>query len=231
MAKILTLQGPFVTHYVILRDDGIDLIDTGFLGGLGRVCRAIKSEGRELSEVSNLYLTHGHLDHTFHAARFKKVLQCQVHAPLADRAHLEGCHRFQGWSRVTGILESLGRFVFRDQPAIVDHWFEPGEILGGFEVFGLPGHTVGHCGLLDPEEKVLFAGDLFANHFGRPMLPPRIFNDDEEVVRESVQLAARLDLNGVRLNHTRNQTPAENLEDLHRLATKLSPPDPPAGSP
>lgn len=220
--QIIPLKGSGVTHYLVLRDDGIDLIDSGFLGGVKRIRKALAVEGHTLSDIRNLYLTHGHLDHTFNASRLKKVSGCKVHAPFADRAHLEGKHPYQGWSRGAGILEWMGRAAFRYQAVKVDHWFEPGEILGDYEVIGLPGHTDGHCGILHRDEGTFFVGDLFCNHLGKPAFPPRIFNDDHQEAKQSVRKAAGIDVKAVFPNHTATQSPNENLADLHRLAQTVT---------
>jgi glyoxylase-like metal-dependent hydrolase (beta-lactamase superfamily II) len=222
--KIVPLKGSGVTHYLILRDDGVDLIDSGFLGAVGRVRKALAAEGRSLSEVRNLYLTHGHLDHTFNATRFRKLTGCKVFAPLADRAHLEGKHPYRGWSRGAGILEWLGRAAFFYKPVEVDHWFEPGESVGNYEVISLPGHTTGHCGFLHRDEQAFFTGDLFCNHLGKPAFPPRIFNDDQEEAKQSVRRAARVKAKAVYPNHTARQSATENLADLKGLAEKVTPP-------
>lgn len=223
--EILPLQGYGVTHYLVFSEGGIDLIDSGFLGGVERVRQALAAKGCSLGDIGNLYLTHGHLDHTLNATRFRELSGCKVHAPLTDRAHLEGRHRAHGWSRGAAGLEWLGRRAFRYQPVTVDHWFEPGEILGGYEVIGLPGHTVGHCGFYLRSEQAFFCGDAFCNHLGRPALPPRIFNDDHEEAKVSVLAAASLDCRAVYPNHTGRQSPEENLADLRRLAERIQPSD------
>jgi hypothetical protein len=71
------------------------------------------------------------------------------------------------------------------------------------------------------EEKILFAGDLFANHLGHPSLPPAIFNDDGQIGKESVRLAARMNLRGVFLNHGSRTSAEEGLRALIHLADDL----------
>ena len=219
--QIVSLRGFIVQHHLIIFDDGIDLIDSGFIGGITRIEKTLRKHGKTLSDVRSILLTHGHLDHSLNVAKIKKLTDCRVYAPLADRDHVEGRHHYRGWSKIAGALEAIGRLLFRFKAPKVDHWFEPGETIHGLEVIALPGHATGHSGFLLPEEKILFAGDLFANHFGRPSPPPAILNDDDQLAKESIQKAAQLNLKGVILNHAQQAEPAETLRSLIDLANDL----------
>lgn len=221
MRKVISIGSPLIRHHLILSEDGIDLIDGGFIGGLSRIKKALAQHNRDLSEVRSLILTHGHLDHTLNASRLQKQTGCRVFAPRLDRDHVEGRHQYRGWNRVCDWLEKAGRVVLRHQLPVVDQWFDPGDLIHGLEVVGLPGHTNGHCGLLLPEQKLLIAGDLFTNHFGGPSMPPRFLNDDQDEARRSIRKAAQLDLNGILLNHARKMTPEESLSALIHLANHL----------
>lgn len=221
MPEIIQLRGWLVHHHLVISEDGVVLIDGGFLLGIGRIKKALTKAGRTWADVRSLLLTHGHLDHTLNVARLQKLTGCQIHAPAADRDHVLGRHRYQGWSKVCDWLERIARLLMCFQTPKVDHWFQAGEMIDGLEVISLPGHTIGHCGFLLGEDKVLFAGDLFANHFGIPSPPPGIFNDDSKISRESIIKAAQMDLRGVILNHGSKTSPKENLRALINLADDL----------
>jgi glyoxylase-like metal-dependent hydrolase (beta-lactamase superfamily II) len=78
-----------------------------------------------------------------------------------------------------------------------------------------------HYGFLQPDTGLLFAGDLFTDHFGKPSPPPAILNDDSAMAHASIRTAARLDLEGVILNHARKSEPSQILLSLIDLADNL----------
>jgi len=220
MPQIVPIRGIFVQHHLIISKEGVDLIDGGFIFGIRRLRKTLAHHGKTLSDIRSLFLTHGHLDHTLNVAKLQKLTGCRVYAPEADRNHINGIHHYQGWSRVCGWLERIGRLLLRFNLPKVDHWFAPGEVINGLEIISLPGHTVGHCGFLLENEQILFAGDLFACHFRRPSPPPTILNDDSKLGKETILKAAQRDLCGVILNHAAKMSPREGLESLRSLAQR-----------
>ena len=221
MAKVIQLRGLVVQHHMIVDGEDVHLIDGGFIGGISRIEKALARLGKDFSNVRSIILSHGHLDHTLNVARLQKLTGAIVFAPQVDRDHLEGRHSYQGWSRICGWFENTGRLLLSFKPPAIDQWFIDGEDVMGMTVISLPGHTVGHCGFLLTNEKILLAGDLFTNHFGRPTPPPRAFNDNHEEARRSIVKAAKLDLQGVFLNHSWKTTPEEALLALIDLANDL----------
>lgn len=221
MREVHVLRAWLVHHHLLVDGDRVTLIDGGFVGGVERIARRLRTLGLEWRHVTHLLLTHGHLDHTRNAGRIRSLSGCRVLAPRADADHIAGRHPYRGWSRLCGLAETVGRRVLRYETPVVDQWIEPGDVLdvwGGLHVVGLPGHTLGHCGFYSPSERLLFCGDLFANHWGLVKLPPPWFNVDAREARASLHRALALDLVGVHPNHCRPGTAAGHLEDLRRLA-------------
>lgn len=222
----LQLRGRIVHHYALLEDDGITLIDGGFLSNTpNRTAKLLEGAGRSLSEVKQIILTHGHIDHTLHIAELKRRTGATVLAPQLDREHIEGVYPYRGMSRVCGVLEKTARSLFRYEPPIIDQWISPGDTLpfwGGLEVIPLPGHTFGHSGLYSRSRQLLFAGDLFSNFHYNPKPPPRIFNVDRALIGESIRRANDLPLaGGVLLSHCHKGTPHEHRRDLERIALRI----------
>ncbi|YCM46432.1 MBL fold metallo-hydrolase [Verrucomicrobiaceae bacterium 227] len=218
---MIQLRGLIVHHHLIIDGDDVHLFDGGFIGGVARIRRALKIKGLDLSNIRSLILTHGHLDHTFNAARIQKLTKCTVYAPRLDQAHLEGRYHYQGRNRLCGWLESIGRVLFRSTSPVVDQWFEDGDEVCGFKVIALPGHTTGHSGFYHESKQCLIASDLFTNHLGPPKPPPRLFNDDHEEALRSIQKAAALAPKEVYLNHSKKSPPSTHAESLQRLAQSL----------
>ncbi len=221
----LQIRGVLVHFHVLWDDEGVYLIDGGFIGGIRKIERFLKSHGFAWSDVKALVLTHGHLDHTLNVRRIQEKSGCLVYAPQMDALHISGKYPYEGAARLCGLAEAVGRFFLRYQPPHVDRWIGSEDVLpiwGGLRVIHLPGHTLGHSGLLSVENKLLFAADLFTNHIRNPKLPPTVFNVDDEMNVESVKKAAALDIEGVLLNHSRVCSPEESLADLKALAALCS---------
>ncbi len=219
-ASYTQLRGFLVHFHVLWDENGVTLIDGGFIGGVKKIEQSLQKNGFEWSDVKALILTHGHLDHTLNLSRIQSLSGCRVYAPRLDEKHVKGVYPYKGWGRVCGLLEAIGRFALRYRSPVVDTWFDDGEVIpvwGGLEVVSLPGHTLGHSGLLSEKQKLLFAADLFTNHLGNPRTSPTVFNVDNDLVTESVKKAAAMNLEGVLLNHSRVCTPEESLRDLLRL--------------
>ncbi|MEM7699583.1 MAG: MBL fold metallo-hydrolase, partial [Verrucomicrobiota bacterium] len=163
----LELRGHLVHHHALLEPGRIVLIDSGFLLNTPkRTDRLLREVGRSLDEVSDIILSHGHIDHVLHAAALKRKTGAKIWAPRLDRDRLAGVHRNESISKLGGLLEGFARALFRYEPPEIDNWFEAGDTLplyGGLEVIPLPGHTSGHCGLYQRDREMLFAADLFAS--------------------------------------------------------------------
>ena len=221
MRKVIQIRSFLVQHYLIVDHDTIDLIDAGFLGGISQIQKALAELGKDLCDIRSIILTHGHLDHTLNVAKLQKISGCQVFAHQREREHMEGRHHYRGLTRLCGWLEAIGHLLFRFQAPKITQYFHDSDQIIGLKVIDLPGHTNGHCGFLLEEEKLLIAGDLFATHFGKSIIPPRILNDDHAEVKQSIRKAAAMDLDGVLLNHAKELTPQEGLRALIDLADHL----------
>ncbi len=219
----IQIQGIAVQSYALLEEDGLTLIDGGFLGNpTSRIEVALEAAGRSLGEVKNIIVSHGHIDHTINIANLAELTGATVYAPRLDEDHIAGTHRYSGISRICGFLERSARLRFGYNVPEVHEWFNSGDELpfwGGMKVIPFPGHTEGHCGFYSEERRLLFANDLFANLYGIPKQPPPWFNGNQAQMRQSIVDANLLDLSGgVIVNHSTNRTPQELRQDLATLA-------------
>ena len=185
----LQIRGLAVHFHAIHDDEGVYLIDGGFLGAIPRLEAALAGINRELTDVRAILLTHGHLDHTFNIAELQTRTGAPVWAPIRDADHVAGACPYRGLSRICGMMEGVSRALLGFEPPSVDHWFEPGDELpfwGGLKVIGLPGHTIGHCGFFSVSRRLLFSADLFSNYWGPARKPPPWFNTHPELIDESL---------------------------------------------
>lgn len=144
---------------------------------------------REKCRLEELWITHGHWDHTQGAAEVVRETKASVRAHAADRALIETpeiMERFMG--------EKLGL-----EPVQVDRWVTQGERLTALghtvEVRHVPGHCPGNvlfyfAALAEgaaPATPVAFVGDaIFRESVGRTDLPGGDFAMLENSIRQQI---------------------------------------------
>ncbi len=131
--------------------------------------------------LRELWLTHGHWDHTQDAAKIKRATGATVRAHRADQ-HLIETPEVMSAFLMPGIkLESVK----------IDAFLEPGQRLAAlgreFEVRHVPGHCPGNVLFHEPQARVAFVGDaLFNGGVGRWDLPGGDFATLERSIRGQI---------------------------------------------
>jgi glyoxylase-like metal-dependent hydrolase (beta-lactamase superfamily II) len=115
--------------------------------------------------LTELWITHGHWDHTQGGAEIVRATGAKVRAHAADRVLIEN----------PNVMRAFGLEI-EMEPLKVDAWVEPGEKLSAIgttaEVRWVPGHCPGNVLFYFPAEGVAFVGDaLFKGSVGRTDLP------------------------------------------------------------
>lgn len=172
--------GPIQTNaYLLLGSAGEGAVLIDAPGGIwGQIEPLLAAAGCRLTE---LWLTHGHWDHTQGGAEVVRRSGARVRAHEADRALIETpevMERFMG--------ERLGL-----EPIRVDHWLQPGERLAAAgteaEVRHVPGHCPGNVLFHFPSLAAAFVGDaLFQGSIGRTDLPGGDFDELEASIRREI---------------------------------------------
>jgi glyoxylase-like metal-dependent hydrolase (beta-lactamase superfamily II) len=203
----LEATGRFTGVYLVAADELV-LVDAGTPGRAARLAQELEAAGRRPALI---VLTHGDTDHTGGANELRRRFQVEVWAPAAERALLE--HRLRG----RGVLPTLTRVLTRAQPATVDRWFEPGDVVAGLQVIATPGHTPGHVSFRRGD--LLIAGDAVQTG-ERFRVPRRFLNvDHERALRSVAELA---DLEGLDLAVSGHGAPARDATTkLRRLASEV----------
>ncbi len=137
------------------------LIDPG--GDITTLLSAIKEKKLNLTQ---LWLTHGHLDHVGATEELARTCQAKIIGPHKDDFF---------WLDI--LEQQCAMFNF---PAVKtftpDQWLNEGDTLSlgkeHFEVLHTPGHTPGHIVIVHHQSKTLWVGDvLFKNSIGRTDFP------------------------------------------------------------
>ena len=137
------------------------LVDPG--GDAQRIKQAITETG---VKVTQILLTHGHLDHVGAAAELAAYLDVPIIGPQKeDEFWLQGLPQ---QSQMFGLEEC--------QPLTPDRWLEEGDSVQvgetTFEILHCPGHTPGHIVFFDATSRLLVSGDvIFKGGVGRSDFP------------------------------------------------------------
>lgn len=132
------------------------LTNSGFISGL--VIDTCEDEAPYAGvAVDRLVLTHGHADH-FAIAHVLRAAGARVAAARDDAGLVENPDiNIRGMFSWAKPGDSLTTKLFRGIPCEVDEYLESW-VDGRATVIPLPGHTMGHCGVLTADG-VLFTGD------------------------------------------------------------------------
>ena len=132
----------------------------------GEAQKIIREAAEKGVTVSQILLTHGHLDHVGAAAELAAHYGVPIVGPeKADDFWLQG---LPAQSRMFGLDECL--------PLTPDRWLEEGETVSvgnvTLRVLHCPGHTPGHIVFFDDKAKLLVSGDVvFKGGVGRSDFP------------------------------------------------------------
>lgn len=172
--------GPIQTNAYLLtapeRGEAV-LIDAP--GGIWELAAPILQ--KENCRLGELWLTHGHWDHTQGGAATVRASQAKVRAHADDRMMIE----------TPEVMERFMGERMNLEPIRVDRWVKQGErweALGAtVEVRHVPGHCPGNVLFYFPALAAAFVGDaLFNGSIGRTDLPGGNFEVLEKSIREQI---------------------------------------------
>ena len=136
---------------------------------------------KEKCELRELWLTHGHWDHTQGGAEVVRASGAKVRAHRDDRAMIE----------TPEIMERFMGERMNLQPIHVDHWIAQGDRIDALgmqiEVRHVPGHCPGNVLFYFAGLNAAFVGDaLFNGSIGRTDLPLGDFDELARSIREQI---------------------------------------------
>lgn len=174
LQAIIVPVTPFQQNCTILFDEDMKsgvVIDPG--GDVPAIIEAITSKDLSISEI---WLTHGHIDHAGGAEELKDLLDVEIIGPHKDDLPL-----------LSGLEEQAKMFGV-DMPVrnvTRNSWLNEGDKVSFsghvFEVYHCPGHAPGHVIFYNKAQQFAHVGDvLFAGSIGRTDLPG---GDHEQLLR------------------------------------------------
>jgi glyoxylase-like metal-dependent hydrolase (beta-lactamase superfamily II) len=181
-----------VNAYLVEAEPGLVLVDTGMAGTAGRLVGAVRGLGRSTFEISDILLTHQHVDHAGGLARLADLTEARVLVHTLDAPEIrDGKPPRQSLPRGEYTRRMFSRFSPGSPlgPAAIDHEIVDGDVLAGelaIRAIHTPGHTAGHTAFLWPGYGgVLFAGDSITNWLGRLRRAP--VGEDWDAADRSVE--------------------------------------------
>jgi len=180
--------------YLVIKKDGILLIDTGLPGNGEKIIKYIEGLGKKGQDIRYIILTHSDPDHSGSVAELKKITNARVAIHEADAPCISGERPVREIKGTTGKLFSfLLKRIMKFQPVEPDLLLKEGDEIEGFKVIHTPGHTPGSISLYGKE--VLFSGDALQVDRSGNLTPPRkLVTFDVKQAHKSIKKINNLNL-------------------------------------
>ena len=198
-----------LSQWIVRGDSSTLLFDTGIFGTVRtQVAPALAELGIGAGEVREVVISHADVDHYGGNAEVRELFaDARIRAGTPDRRLIESWERIAaeryGWYRGHGLdyppdawqwlREAAGPDTTLDGTIAVGETVELGGVT--LEVLGLPGHSLGHLGLFEPEsETALISDAAMGTGFdradgGRAGPPPYV---DLSAYRETIETIREL---------------------------------------
>ncbi len=162
-------------HVYVLGDPSsqdLSMVDAGFTGKGKYKIQSFRKEGIEPSAIRRVIMTHTHLDHIGCLAEIRKELpgvEVWIHrleADLLEQGDDRAVYGMNMFKTLCKLQPGLKSDAFKLK---VDRKLDGGETLNigcmMWEVFHIPGHSLGSVGLYHRPTKILIPGDVaYADH-------------------------------------------------------------------
>jgi glyoxylase-like metal-dependent hydrolase (beta-lactamase superfamily II) len=195
-----------VANAFLIVEDKLTLIDTGLKGSQSRVEKLLKELGRSPAELTQIIITHCHVDHTGSLAALKDLTGAKIAVHRADAPYLSRELPYpKPKTKLVGLVVSAMMLPMFNCPVLtadtlLDDGSEVGA-LGGLKVIHTPGHTPGHICLYSPARRILFAGDLIGARGGKLRVSSKTYSTDLDQARASLQRLRGLQVDTLCMGH------------------------------
>ncbi|APB72036.1 MBL fold metallo-hydrolase [Paenibacillus polymyxa] len=204
--------GKTTIYPVLLKDeDGLTLIDTGMLGQLEPLRKAISDVGEDISRLKRIILTHQDIDHIGNVHALLDLLpNTALLAHKDDVPYMTGERPFvkltpERIKQMDTVFRQQAEDMIRRLPDLrFAHILEDGEHLpygGGIQIIHTPGHTPGHISLYVPAQKLLLAADELLVVEGELVGPAESATPDMPLALKSLDKLTVLDVEKILCYH------------------------------
>ncbi|QYK66255.1 putative metallo-hydrolase YflN [Paenibacillus sp. S02] len=204
--------GKTTIYPVLLKDeDGLTLIDTGMLGQLEPLRKAISDVGEDISRLKRIILTHQDIDHIGNVHALLDLLpNTALLAHKDDVPYMTGERPFvkltsERIKQMDTVFRQQAEDMIRRLPDLrFAHILDDGEHLpygGGIQIIHTPGHTPGHISLYVPAQKLLLAVDELRVVEGELVGPAESATPDMPLALQSLDKLTVLDVEKVLCYH------------------------------
>ena len=152
--------------YLVEVGDGLLAVDTGTPGSETHILRTIERLRRRPQDLRLIVLTHWHLDHMGSAAELRRLTGARVAIHELDAPILAGGPLPEKGRRAMRLIMR----VFRVEPLTADLVLRDGDVVDGFRVLHVPGHTAGSIAI--HRDGVTFTGDALLGDRRGAFRPP-----------------------------------------------------------
>ncbi len=150
---------PRFVNVIIVFGDKITLIDSGVKGSENKIFDYISKQGREITDVERIILSHSHPDHIGSAAKIKEKTNCKILAHCQEQEWIEDIKQQNKERPVPGFFELVDTSVKVDK-IISDDIFEINLKSNlTIRLIKSPGHSKGMLNVLFIEDRILFTAD------------------------------------------------------------------------
>ncbi len=180
--RIILLGGMSGNCYLMEKDHGFVLIDTGSKSKRKKLEQALIGAGCLPGKLDLILLTHGDFDHAGNCAYIREKYLTKVALHAADVGMVETGNMF--WNRQGGnrLIKGVIKIFFKITRFTPDFTIDENSDLSPYglnvKIYSLPGHSRGSVGFL-VDDTDFFCGDLFANWKKTPA-PGKIVDDRTE---------------------------------------------------
>ncbi|MCO6449951.1 MAG: MBL fold metallo-hydrolase [Caldilineales bacterium] len=176
-------QPQIIASYVLQSSDGVALVETGPASALPALRQGLAGLGIEVGEITDIFVTHIHLDHAGAAGWLARESGARVHVHHVGAPHLADPSRLlSSAQRIYGEMMGPLWGETLPVPAAQVHALEDGDVIEAagfsFHAVDTPGHAYHHMAYL--LDGICFTGDVAAarlpgyNHVRLPTPPPEI---------------------------------------------------------
>lgn len=206
--------------FVVLDEPQLILIDTGYKGDICFLKQILSSLGKDISEVTDILLTHADGDHVGSLKEIVEASNADVWASKKTKVYLAKARNPAHFPFPINILTFVGH-KFGIGRNVVHHCVKDGDyinLVGGIKVIATPGHTDDHTSYFLEKYNILFAGDCLSN-IKRIKIPASIINQDWHVTVESARKLINLSPGCICVGHGSiwNETIEQDVKNMIEL--------------